>query len=90
MIVYALIVAPLLALWLWLPVQRSRRFRAVAVLLTTALGLLPLGLLTVLRHGWLDEATLVPAQVFGGWVLGVLLLMLPLLLLRDAGWLCRA
>ena len=86
MIVYALIVAPLLALWLWLPVQRSRRFRAVAVLLTTALGLLPLGLLTVLRRGWVDEATLVPAQVFGGWVLGLMLLMLPLLLLRDAGW----
>ncbi len=86
MIVYALIIAPLLAFWLWLPVQRSRRFRAVAVLLTTALGLLPLGLLTVLRRGWVDEATLVPAQVFGGWVLGLLLLMLPLLLLRDAGW----
>lgn len=89
MIVYALLIAPLLALWLWLPVQRSRRFRALAVLLTTALGLLPLGLLTVLRQGWLAESTLVPAQVFGGWVMGLLLLALPLLLLRDAGWLAH-
>ncbi|ARU05864.1 metallophosphatase [Comamonas serinivorans] len=88
MIFYATFIAPVLAFWLWAPVlSLSWRARAWAVLATTLLGLLPVGLILIYRRAWFSEAAVVHAQVFSGWVMGVLLLMVPLLLLRDVGWL---
>ena len=88
MIYYALLFALVLATWLWAPLrQLGAGTRLLAMGLTALLGLLPVGLLMALRGGWMDEYTLVHAQVIGGWVVGTMLVLIPLLVARDGVWL---
>ncbi|WP_120970992.1 metallophosphoesterase [Comamonas sp. lk] len=88
MVSLATLFIPLLALWLWWPLNSlARRTRLVAILVTVVLGLFPALLLKLVQSGAAPYASIAPWQVPGGWVLAVLMLALVLVLLRDASWL---
>ena len=88
MVSLATLFIPLLALWLWWPLNSlARRARLVAILVTVVLGLFPALLLKLVQSGAAPYASIAPWQVPGGWVLAVLMLALVLVLLREASWL---
>ncbi|MEG0150559.1 MAG: metallophosphoesterase [Comamonas sp.] len=88
MVSLATLFIPLLALWLWWPLNSlARRTRLAAILVTVVLGLFPALLLKLVQSGAAPYASIAPWQVPGGWLLAVLMLALVLVLLRDASWL---
>ncbi len=88
MIVLVLLVPLLLAFWLWWPVTSpGRRQRRWHFGVTLAFALLPPVLGALWRLHALGDVAGAWVQLLFGWVLVAFLLVLPLVLLRDALWL---
>lgn len=88
MVSLAALFIPLLACWLWWPLQQlDRRTRIVATLVTVVLGLIPALLLKLVQTGAAPYVAIARLQVPGGWVLAVLMFALVWVLLRDGAWL---
>lgn len=82
------LILPLMAVWLWWPVNPlSRRQRRWHVGLTALLALLPLAFAVVWRMDVLGYAVIARLQLAFGWLLVGFVLLLVFLLLREAGWL---
>lgn len=82
------LILPLMALWLWWPVQPlSKRQRRWHIGITLGLALLGLSFATLWRLNVFDYAVEAWIQLLFGWVLVMFILLLPFLLLREAGWL---
>ena len=82
------LILPLLALWLWLPVNAlSRRQRRWRISLTMGLAFVGLGFATLWRLDWLEYEVVAWVQLVFGWVLVMFVLLLAFLLLRTLGWL---
>ncbi len=87
MVTTASIIIPLLAFWLWWPLNRlSHLARWCAIAVTTALGLFPAVLLKMAQTGAMEYTQVARLQVPAGWVLAVLLILALLILLRDVLW----
>ncbi|HBN52740.1 MAG TPA: metallophosphatase, partial [Stenotrophomonas sp.] len=79
---------PLLALWLWWPVQSlGRRQRRWHLGITLALALLGAGLATLWRMDVLAYAVEAWIQLAFGWALAMFVMLFAYLVLREAGWL---
>ena len=88
MLLFSTAVIPLLSLWLWWPASALPwAMRLAAVAATALLASSPALLLYLMQAGRLGYATAAQLQVPSGWALAPLVLALPLVLLRDAGWL---
>lgn len=87
----ALMILPLLAFWLWWPLQgQSRGARRRRVLASLGVVALLPALMAVWRLDLVDYAVLSWLQVLAGGLLVLGMLLLVFVLLRDAGWLLHA
>lgn len=88
MVTFAAFFIPLLACWLWWPLNHfTDRTRIVAIVVTTLLGWLPALLLKLVQTGAAPYHSIAHLQVPGGWILAVLMMALLFVVLRDAAWL---
>ncbi|PIG09249.1 hypothetical protein [Comamonas sp. 26] len=91
MVSIATFAIPLLAIWLWWPLNRmSLRARILATLLTAMLGIFPAMLLQLLQTGAVPYIHIAPWQVPSGWILAILLMLAVFVVLRDLLWLLAA
>ncbi|MGX9720228.1 metallophosphoesterase [Stenotrophomonas acidaminiphila] len=82
------LILPLLALWLWWPVQfPGRRQRRWHLGITVLLALLGTGFAALWRMDVLAYAAEAWIQLVFGWVLAMFVMLLVFLVLREAGWL---
>lgn len=88
MVSLATFAIPLLAIWLWWPLNRmSLRARIISSLLTAMLGVIPAMLLQLLQTGAVPYIHIAPWQVPGGWILAILLMLAIFVVMRDLLWL---